>query len=774
MKKKLIISAIVAAIAAVIFIAIWSGKQSDKNGSTGETGPSSAASNTVKTAPPVPILAPDDEVHAGYAGSASCKECHEAAYAAWKNSNHGLAEREVSMEMDRAAFDPKKNLTHGNDVSETFLDAEGVAKVLTRGLGNQLREYPVVRIIGNDPLRQFLIPAPGGRLQTCDVSYDPHKNELFDVYGEEERNPGDWGSWTGQGMNWNAMCAACHNTRLRKNYEPATNSYHTRMAEMTVGCEACHGPMKDHVNWQRNPPPGLSKEELKSKDPTLRPFSRDQMIETCAACHSRRGEITGDLVPGESFYDHFSLTVTDDTDIYHADGQVRDENYEYASFLSSRMHHAGVRCVDCHEPHSGERLVQGNMLCMRCHSGGTEPPAPVIDPTAHSHHADGSTGNDCTSCHMPITTYMQRHPRHDHGFTSPDPLLTKEFGIPNACNRCHTDKDADWALTAANEWYGERLNRPARARAILIARARRGEPEAREGLIRMLETEEIPAWRATASHLLARWVMEPDVTRALLAATKHPSPLVREAALRSLTHQVRNENKNVADAIQPLLQDPVRSVRVAAAWALVATLDLNSKVGRELTHMLDLNSDQPTGRMQLSQFAYLRGDTKSAIRQIRKAIEWDPNSPPFHHDLAILLSTTGDLKGAIQSLEEAIRLAPQEAEYHYKIALAWNEAGEDQKATKALEKTVELDPSNGRAWYNLGLARSGANQPAEAIAALLKGEAAEPSDSAIPYARATIHARLGQTTEARAAATRALQLRPDFQEAAQLLQSLPR
>ena len=49
---------------------------------------------------------------------------------------------------------------------------------------------------------------------------------------------------------------------------------------------------------------------------------------------------------------------------------------------------------------------------------------------------------------MPVTTYMQRHPRHDHGFTIPDPLLTKQFGVPNACNKCHTDKDTEWSLEA--------------------------------------------------------------------------------------------------------------------------------------------------------------------------------------------------------------------------------------------------------------------------------------------------------------------------------------
>jgi len=772
-KKPLTLLVLAILVAAGVFLSLGN----DSSPAAGKTAEQKA------TAAPQhpPVIAPQDEVHALYAGSASCKECHETAYAGWETSNHGLAERNYREDMDKQAFSPRRTLVHGKDRSDTFLDADGVATILTRGLGNERREYPVVRVIGNDPLRQFLIAAPGGRLQTCDVSYDPHKDEWFDVYGDEEREPGDWGAWTGQGMNWNAMCAACHNTRLRKNYEPKTNSYHTKMAEMTVGCEACHGPMKDHVEWQKTPPPGYSKEDLENNkklglsDPTVKRQTRDQMLDTCGACHSRRAEVTGDLIPGEPYHDHFSLVVTDETDTYYPDGQVRDENYAFASFLSSRMHHVGVRCGDCHEPHSNKRLIPGNMLCMRCHMGGTEPPAPVINPDTHSPCTPGTPGHDCTSCHMPQTTYMQRHPRHDHGFTIPDPLLTREFGIPNACNRCHTDKDTEWAVKAADDFYGEKLNRPTRARAILVARARRGEADAREGLIRMLATEEIPAWQATACHLLERWVLDPDVTRALLEQiSNNKSPLVREAAARALVHQVRSGNEEVANALRPLLDDKSRSVRVAAAWALVATLDLTIQAGRELSHMLDINSDQPAGRMQLSQFAYLRGDTPTAIRQIRKAIEWDPNSPPFHHDLAILLSSSGDLAGAISSLQKAIDLAPQDAEYHYKLALALAETGDIQKAVPSLEKTVALDPSNGRAWYNLGLAYNGMNRPQDAISALLKGETAEPSDPAIPYARATIHARLGQRDEALQAATRALQIRQDFPEAIQLIRALSR
>jgi tetratricopeptide (TPR) repeat protein len=307
-----------------------------------------------------------------------------------------------------------------------------------------------------------------------------------------------------------------------------------------------------------------------------------------------------------------------------------------------------------------------------------------------------------------------------------------------------------------------------------VANARRGDPAAREQLIKMLATEEIPAWKATACHLLERWVMDPAATQALLGQLAHASPLVREAAVRTLGQRARANNASVRSALQPLLEDPIRSVRIAAAWALCDTLDLASRAGRELVHMLDINADQPTGRMQLSQFAMLRGDNASAIRQMRKAIEWDSNSPPFHHDLAILLSTTGDAPGAVKSLREAIRLDPENPEYHYKLALALSESGTTAETVAELEKTVMLDPGYARAWYNLGLARSGMNQPREAIAALLQGEAADPNDSAIPYARATIHARLGQRNEALAAATRALQLRPDFPEAMQLIQALSR
>ena len=164
-------------------------------------------------------------------------------------------------------------------------------EVITPGLHGTNETFPVQRILAENPLRQMLVAFPGGRLQATEAAWDPRSNVWFNVYGEEDRQPGEWGHWTGRGMNWNAMCAACHNTRVRKNYDAATDTYRTAMVEHGVGCEACHGPMQPHNEWQH------ANKNKNLKDPAFRKLTRDEMFAACAACHSRRAEITGDPKP---------------------------------------------------------------------------------------------------------------------------------------------------------------------------------------------------------------------------------------------------------------------------------------------------------------------------------------------------------------------------------------------------------------------------------------------------------------------------------------------
>ena len=698
-----------------------------------------------------------------YAGSKSCRECHAKTYDVWTNSHHALAERTLDLSMDRLAFDPSRSFTIGSQTWELQKN-NGRFEIIASGADSRRQNFAPQYVIGVDPLRQFMIPSPRGRYQVAEIAFDPRRGDWFDVFGNENRRPGEWGHWTGSGMTWNAMCAACHNTHLQKNYREPTDSYATAMAERGVGCEACHGPMVDHVAWQKSLP-------RRKGDPTIRKFDRNQMLSICGSCHSRRAELTGDFVPGDNFPDRFSLTIPDDTEVFFPDGQIHDEDYEYTSFLSSKMFLAGVRCLDCHDPHSAKTLVRDNTLCLRCH-GPPLPPAPKIDPGAHSHHREDEPGGRCVDCHMPQTVYMQRHARRDHGFTIPDPLLTKQHNIPNACNRCHTDRGADWALESVEKWYGLKMERPSRTRAQLVAQARSGQSSAVEGLLKMAREEKIPLWRAVATGLLQRWCEDSNITLRLLEKAADPDPMVRAIAARSLEPLASAQLPTVHAALNRLLQDNARAVRVEAAWALRSEIDPRSGAGLDLMEFLRQNADQPSGALQLGFFYLDRAQTEAALPYFRRAASWDTNSPPFHHALAMGLSAQGKLDETVRELETACRLAPREAEYRYKLALALNEFGKLDEATTALEAAVKLDPQFSRAWYNLGLAYSQANQPERGLEALVRAESIDRQAGRIPYARATILARLGRLQEARTAARRALELDPAFSDAAALVQKL--
>lgn len=764
--------ACVLALVGLIAILVW--KQLSRSGGARHTPlPRHAAAQIAHNQP------------AQYAGSASCRACHRAAYDAWAGSHHGLAERPIDPSLDRAAFDPPRTFQHATQHTSVAI-AGGKYEISMRDLSAAVQAHAVVRVIGVDPLRQFLVDEPGGRLQATEAAYDPRKNEWFNVFALEDRQPGEWGHWTGRGMNWNSQCAACHNTRVHKNYDPASDSYHTTMAELSVSCEACHGPMKAHVDWQHarsGPAPRDSTAKRDSTaahvsgaahDPTVSRFTRDQQTDVCASCHSRRGELTGDFVPGQSFFDHYSLAIVDDSPTFYPDGQIKEEDYEWSAFLGSRMYAAGVRCGDCHDPHSGKTLLSDNALCLRCHANPRTPfaSAPVIRVEAHTFHKPDSLGSRCVSCHMPQTTYMQRHGRHDHGFTTPDPLLTKELNIPNACNRCHSDQSADWALAAAERWYGAKLDRPARQRARAIAAARRGGAGAPGQLLSLLSAPAQSAyWQAVYAGLLGRWADDPPTVLALRRALQSASPLVRASAAAALAPRAQNDPA-VASAFEGLLEDPSRNVRIAAAHALGPGPDAQARAWNDWQACLEQQADQPAGQLQLAMQAVALGQADEALAHLKKVTAWDPRSAPLRRDAAVLYGSLHNPREAMAQLEIACQLDPRDAEYPYLLGLAASAAGEPARAVAALERATQLDPARGRAWYNLGLARRDAGQVDAALDALKKGEAADPSDADIAYARALLLAQLHRTAEAREEAERVLRIRPGYRPAEELLRSL--
>lgn len=657
----------------------------------------------------------------------ACAGCHPAEVAAWRTSQHALANRLVNPRDDGDATPPGRNVR-----------AEAV--------------------IGITPLIQYLAPFPGGRLQVVDIARDTRSNEWFFAFNDQRR-PHEWGYWTNRAMNWNSQCAACHMTEFRKNYDPATDTYASTWKAMGISCAQCH-VLRDQKSEVSGPCPMVLPSNL---------ASRISYLDSCASCHSRREELTGRFSIGDAFHDQFRLMLANATQ-FHPDGQVNDENFEYASFAMSRMAHRGVVCLDCHDPHSGKlrQPVENNVLCLQCHIPPGLRNATPIDPVGHSGHAPANSGSLCVECHMPHNAYMVRDRRRDHGMTSPDPLLTKELGIPNACTRCHPSQPVEWAIQWTDQWYGTNMERRARARARVVAAARGGDAGVVSNLLRLAATEEIDAWRAALVELLQAWSHRPDVRDTLVKSLRDTNALVRSAAIHGL-----QGTPGAHELIAPLRKDPARLVRIDAARATLNELEREPISYAELNAYLNATCDQPAGALRMAQFHLAEGRTADAESWARKATAWDPTSGATHSSLGQLLHQAGKAPEAEASLREACRVEPNQAAHPYTLALLLAEEGRTQEAILLLEQAVALDAAFGRAWYNLGLAQAGLGQFSNAVVSLQHAERLTPDSPEPAYALATVYAQMQQPDPARAAAGRALTIAPNYPPAQRLINLLP-
>ena len=298
---------------------------------------------------------------------------------------------------------------------------------------------------------------PDGKFQVPDIAWDSRTKKegggrWFHIHESEEIKAGDILHWTSPAFNWNYMCADCHSTNLKKNYNNKTKSYHTTYDAVNVSCEACHGPGSEHLAWAKDAKGyrgtlknGLSinlskfakkrwKIDAKSAKPKrLTPIDYSE-VELCAKCHSKRSQLDDNFVPGNRFEEHYT-PVALSKNLYFPDGKIKDEVYVYGSFIQSKMYKEGVTCSDCHNPHTLNRHAPGDNVCNKCHLQSK------YASKAHHNHSKGAAG--CIECHMPSRTYMGVDERNDHSFRVPRPDLSVGTDIPNACNNCHKDKNAE-------------------------------------------------------------------------------------------------------------------------------------------------------------------------------------------------------------------------------------------------------------------------------------------------------------------------------------------
>ncbi len=729
-------------------------------------------------------------LHAEYVGAAGCRDCHKREYELWAGSQHSRAMQVADSRSVLGNFANARFAYAG--VTSTFYRRDGQFRVRTDDANGTLRDFQIKYTFGVAPLQQYLIEMAGGRVQALTIAWDARPKQdggqrWFHLYPGERIDHADELHWTGRQMNWNFMCADCHSTNLRKGYDAAHDTFQTTWSEIDVGCEACHGPGSLHVTWAKTPPAarpdenGLTMHFFERSgarwnlDPATQqprrsePRTTSLEIDVCAQCHSRRAQIAENYRPGAPFEDHYVPSVLT-PGLYYPDGQQRDEVYIYASFLQSRMAHAGVTCADCHEPHGQKVRAPGNQTCLQCH-------APLkYDAPEHHFHKMQTAGAQCVSCHMAQTTYMVLDPRRDHSFRVPRPDRSARMGVPNACNGCHRDRTARWA----DEQIRRRTGRqPAGFQTFADAffAAESNEPSAAEALRRVADDgAQPPIVRASA---LERLAATPG-TAAFAAADGHlhdPDPAVRRAAL-SVLEALRPEQRIAR--ITPLLRDPLRSVRVQAAWllapvsgALAGTADAEAfaRAADEFIAVRRYLADRPEDRTTLGSFFAQLGRQAEAIAEYRAALRLAPRYTPAYVNLSDLQRESGNESDAERTLREGLAVLPGDAMLHHALGLSLARSGRTADALAELKRTTELSP-DARFAYAYAVALHSSGKAGEAIAVLERARAREPRDRDVLFALATFHRDAGRTADALRYAEQLRHWYPDDPDAEALVSSL--
>ncbi|MGH7893396.1 MAG: tetratricopeptide repeat protein [Candidatus Binatia bacterium] len=756
----------IGAVAVVAIVAVWMGRRV-------ESPPTAPAplSTTAPAPPPVPS-APARP--ATFAGSAACAGCHEPEAAAWRVSHHDLAMQVADETTVLGDFGGARLTQFG--VTSTFYRKGGKFFARTEGPDGKLADYEIAYTFGVDPLQQYLVAFPGGRLQALPIAWDTRPKaqggqRWFHLYPDERIPPGDLLYWTGIAQNWNHMCSECHSTNVRKGFDVAENRYETTWSDVNVGCEACHGPGSNHVAWAQararrdgqdgDPRAGLVV-DLGDRDDgrwimdlqtgiarRSSPRASHVEIETCGRCHARRARESEDYVSGRPLMDTHRVALLDEA-LYQADGQTKEEVYEYGSFLQSRMYAADVTCTDCHEPHSLKlRGVtdDANAVCAQCHL-----PTRFATP-AHHHHPEGSAGGICVACHMPARSYMVVDPRRDHSIRVPRPDLTVRIGTPNACNGCHTKESPAWAADSVTRWYG-----PARASTPhwgeTIDAGRRNLPGAEATLVRLADDRAEPAIaRATAVSLLRAHV-GPDSGPTLERALADPDPLIRAAALSAITEVDPRLRVRLA---APLLTDPVRTVRIDAARALASVPPdvlpeqerpyLEAAL-REYRAAQTMNADRPEGRLNLAVLDIERGDQGAAEREYLAALAIAPAVSSTYVNLADLYRMQGRDAEGEQVLRRGLTLAPGSADLHHALGLLLVREKRLPEALEPFARATELAPDQVRYAYVYAVALESAGQVDRALAVLERAHDQHSGDREVLAALVTMNRDRGDRTKA--------------------------
>lgn len=458
-----------------------------------------AAENPARQPDPrLPSLVPEPP----YVASAACRECHAKEHASWHRSYHRTMTQVARPGTVAGKFDGSTVASAGlsyrvyqkdGELRAEMPDPDVMMYVVQGGKPLALTDIPrvhrpVVMTTGSHNYQTYWVASERypGLLQTLPLVYlikdqrwVPREAAFLRGHADQDRLI----------TQWNHHCIRCHSTAGNPGLDEATGMLRTRVAELGISCEACHGPGQAHVEFQRQlqrlpvPAPGaVTRRDTTLVNPARLDHKRSSQV--CGQCHgvyvtrdefamrfAREGPLyrPGDDLNATRYYVEHpgagqkrerAADLRENPEFFRErwwdDGTILAGGREYTGLLASACHTKGeMSCLSCHSMHRSDPVDQlkpdmdGPAACVKCHAG----PKYTSELARHTFHAPGSTGSNCLNCHMPHTSYALFKAIRSHQISSPKVAPSARFGTPNACNLCHLDRTLAWTQQHLVERY---------------------------------------------------------------------------------------------------------------------------------------------------------------------------------------------------------------------------------------------------------------------------------------------------------------------------------
>jgi tetratricopeptide (TPR) repeat protein len=309
---------------------------------------------------------------------------------------------------------------------------------------------------------------------------------------------------------------------------------------------------------------------------------------------------------------------------------------------------------------------------------------------------------------MPMTEFARMR-RSDHSMLPPAPAASLAFKSPNACNLCHTDKDAAWANKQVKKWHQQDYQAPLLYRAGLVHAARKRDWTRLPEMLQYITSPERDEVYATSLLRLLAFCPSNQKWPAIQQSLKDKSPLVRGAAAAALAPRLTPETR---DALLACLGDDYRLVRIRAASALapyprklLSTAEQRrlAEATRELLASLLARPDDWTSHYNLGNFYSDRKEFSKALEAFNTASRLQPESILPLVNVSMVHARLGQNDLAETALRQALKIAPDNAAANFNLGLLLAEQGKVPEAEAALRTALKSDPQFPEAAYNLGV-----------------------------------------------------------------------